>query len=417
MKKIETYFELEAGSITTKIEKGELKFLTVYRVKMNDYTLPKGHVEEKETLEDASKRETLEETGHSIEIVDFIDSFEYKVKEKKNNKEFYIIRRVYYFLGDVVGEIVEAENPDEKEGRTIPNWLSYEDALNKLTYDNDKNLIKEVFKKHNEKIELAIYAKNIYNQLLKIINNEVNLKKEILKLGIVGSINDSESVKMWSDLDILFIIKSDENGNINTDILLKLKQINKNLSYTYPNIEIAFLAHTYDDFEKYVSFGYLENYKFASFSIENDDVDFVEYIENVINDRALSSEIKKRYSIYHLRHFRFNLIRKVISAGDDKIALKMVIDKTIETMILYLTYFDKNIKGKFNRMSLLGDLPVDEEIMIIYSKALEKRKNWELEKSSEEKIREWLDNFIKVESFLLKDNLYNVPEELMNKNK
>ncbi len=144
MKKIETYFELEAGSITTKIEKGELKFLTVYRVKMNDYTLPKGHVEEKETLEDTSKRETLEETGHSIEIVDFIDSFEYKVKEKKNNKEFYIIRRVYYFLGDVVGEIVEAENPDEKEGRTIPNWLSYEDALNKLTYDNDKNLIQSM---------------------------------------------------------------------------------------------------------------------------------------------------------------------------------------------------------------------------------------------------------------------------------
>ncbi len=157
MKKIETYFELEAGSITTKTEKGKLKFLTVYRVKMNDCTLPKGHIEKKESLEAAAQRETLEETGYPITTVDFIDSFEYKVKEKKYGKESYIIRRVYYFLGKIIGKKLKMENPDKKEGETIPEWLSYEDALNKLTYDTDKSLIKKVFKKYKKKTKFSLF--------------------------------------------------------------------------------------------------------------------------------------------------------------------------------------------------------------------------------------------------------------------
>jgi len=49
MKKLETYFEPEAGSATIKIEKEKLKFLVVHRVKMNDYVLPKGHIKQRET--------------------------------------------------------------------------------------------------------------------------------------------------------------------------------------------------------------------------------------------------------------------------------------------------------------------------------------------------------------------------------
>ena len=71
MKKLKTYFELEAGSITTRVsEGGKLEFLTIYRVKMDDFTLPKGHVEDKESLEEASAREATEETGYPVETKD-----------------------------------------------------------------------------------------------------------------------------------------------------------------------------------------------------------------------------------------------------------------------------------------------------------------------------------------------------------
>lgn len=150
MKKIKTYFELEAGSVTTKIENGILKFLIIRRIKMNDYTLPKGHVEEGESLEETSSRETFEETGNQIRIKDFVDSFEYKVKEEKNGEEVYIIRRVYFYSAEVQGNPVEANNPDLKEGETIPIWVPYEKALENFTYETDKNVIKKFFISNNK---------------------------------------------------------------------------------------------------------------------------------------------------------------------------------------------------------------------------------------------------------------------------
>jgi len=116
IKKIKTYFEIEAGSITTKIEDGELKFLIIYRKKMDDYTLPKGHVEDGESLEDTAVRETFEETGFNIKIKDSIGSFEYKVKERRNDKESYVIRRVYNFLGEVIDGKANGKNIDINEG-------------------------------------------------------------------------------------------------------------------------------------------------------------------------------------------------------------------------------------------------------------------------------------------------------------
>lgn len=176
MKKIKTHFELEAGAIITKTKNNELKFLTIYRVNMDDYTFPKGHVEDGESLEDASRRETLEETGHSVEIKNLVGSFEYRVKEEKDGEEVFFIRRVYYFSGFLTGDVVEANNPDLKEGKIIPNWLTYEEALEKLTYDTDKDLIRKVYPQN--KISNNNYLKNITKEPTgKIKINHGNTRK------------------------------------------------------------------------------------------------------------------------------------------------------------------------------------------------------------------------------------------------
>jgi hypothetical protein len=64
------------------------------------------------------------------------------------------------------------------------------------------------------------YSKKIYSKVLDSVNGDDSIKEDVLKIGLVGSVNDNESVASWSDLDILFILKSDSLGNINTDILL-----------------------------------------------------------------------------------------------------------------------------------------------------------------------------------------------------
>lgn len=411
MQKINTHFEIEAGAIVTKIHDGKLKFLTIHRIKMNDYTLPKGHVEVRESLEDAARREVYEETGHRVEIENFIDSFEYKVKESKDGNDIFIIRRVYYFSGSVGGEVVEADNPDGKEGKTIPEWLSYEDALKKFTYDTDKNLIKKVYFAINVNANnhIAVITKRIFNS----IKSSDILFKNILKFGVTGSFNDGEFSNGWSDLDYMFIIKSDNLGNINESILIKLRELHTKISLEYPNMEISFLTHTYDDFEKYVAFEYLNHYKVTNFLIENDLVNFQKYIEKIIKERNIPDETKKRYAIYHLRHFRFNLLRKVVSTSDDKHALKLIIDKLVETMILYMTYYGKSIQGKDSRLQAMNQLQIDNDIIDIFREALDKRKVWKDVKVNLGDIDKWIVNFERVLHFILKDNLYNTPEELI----
>jgi hypothetical protein len=71
------------------------------------------------------------------------------------------------------------------------------------------------------------YSKKIYSKVLDSVNGDDSIKEDVLKIGLVGSVNDNESVASWSDLDILFILKSDSLGNINTDILLKLRELNE----------------------------------------------------------------------------------------------------------------------------------------------------------------------------------------------
>lgn len=57
----------KAGAIILSEDKKSI--LLIYRGKQQDYTFPKGHVEENEKLEEAMRREILEETGLTIKEI------------------------------------------------------------------------------------------------------------------------------------------------------------------------------------------------------------------------------------------------------------------------------------------------------------------------------------------------------------
>ena len=260
------------------------------------------------------------------------------------------------------------------------------------------------------------YSKDIYSKVLEYISDDECVSDEVLKIGLVGSVNDDESVDTWSDLDILFILKCDATGNIKTSTLLRLRELNKKISSIFADVEISFLTHTYDDLEKYVSFGYLENYKFASFDVDNDFINFTEYIDQIIEKRGIKNLIRKRYTIYHLRHFRFNLIRKVLLIRDTKGAIKQIVDKIIETMILVSIYNDENIKGKKDRLSLIRELVDDQDVLSIYEESFKNREQWAEISFVEDDLGIWLDKFIKIENYLLEKHMEDTPEELININ-
>ncbi|MBI5227867.1 NUDIX domain-containing protein [Candidatus Micrarchaeota archaeon] len=100
------------------------------------WDFPKGHVEKGEDEIDTAKRETLEETGVDdlVFVPDFREhiSYYYSMKGKKFYKD------VYFFLAKT--SITKIKLSHEHIGF---EWLSYEEAISRLTYDNAKEILKK----------------------------------------------------------------------------------------------------------------------------------------------------------------------------------------------------------------------------------------------------------------------------------
>lgn len=97
---------------------------------------PKGHIEADETERNAAIRETKEETNIEVEIEEGRIYTENYITDKGNYKEV-----IYYTAKKVSGEVKKQES----EIREV-KWFPIEEALEKLTYDNTRNLLKKIIK-------------------------------------------------------------------------------------------------------------------------------------------------------------------------------------------------------------------------------------------------------------------------------
>lgn len=124
--------EKSCGAVVYKIENGEKMFL-IEHMKMGHYSLPKGHVEEDETEIETAKREILEET--SLEVL--IDSSFREVITYSPMEDS--IKDVVYFIGKIIGGTMKNQESEVSE----IYFLKFNEALDLLTYENDKNVLKK----------------------------------------------------------------------------------------------------------------------------------------------------------------------------------------------------------------------------------------------------------------------------------
>ncbi len=128
-------------------EEGALSFLVIKRFdkdKQTDhYRLVKGGVEQNETSEQAAIREVGEEVGiNDIIRSDFLCHYGYVGGEIRHEVDVYLI-----FVDPRDTEVsVDSRN---EGGFTIKNaaWLSSDDAITKLTFEDEKKLIVESVEK------------------------------------------------------------------------------------------------------------------------------------------------------------------------------------------------------------------------------------------------------------------------------
>lgn len=145
-KNISHSIEQEAGTVLYRRLNDEIQFLVIHRNKQGDWTLPKGHVEESETLEECALRELSEETGWSGRVIGSVGEINYQYSEKDTN----LIRRVnvQYFL---VEPIIEDSSLINKEEVQETRWLSNKsDWSSELTYNTDIEIIQKALKLIND---------------------------------------------------------------------------------------------------------------------------------------------------------------------------------------------------------------------------------------------------------------------------
>ena len=121
---------LKAGAIILSKENPD-KILIIYRNAQHDFSLPKGHLETNETLEQCAIRETKEETGLDIVLLKTLSKTYYSNKSDGNVETTYYLARS------------SNDNTVLPESGVKVYWLSIEQALEKISYENLRQLLKE----------------------------------------------------------------------------------------------------------------------------------------------------------------------------------------------------------------------------------------------------------------------------------
>lgn len=129
--------EKSAGAIVYRTE-GSKKLYLLLHYEEGHWDFPKGHVEKGESEEETIRREVREETGiKDIVFEDFRESIHYFYKREGKT----IFKEVVFRLASTREKDVKLSF--EHVGY---KWLSYEEALSQLTYDNAKELLKKAHK-------------------------------------------------------------------------------------------------------------------------------------------------------------------------------------------------------------------------------------------------------------------------------
>lgn len=124
--------EAAGGLVCRTTSKGAVKVLLVHRPRYDDWSFPKGKLEDGEDHRSAAVREVREETGLRCRLRDELPEIRYEDHKGRP-------KRVRYWLMDAV------------DGEFVPNcevdavrWCTVDDAVDALSYAHDAALLAEV---------------------------------------------------------------------------------------------------------------------------------------------------------------------------------------------------------------------------------------------------------------------------------
>jgi bis(5'-nucleosidyl)-tetraphosphatase len=142
------YDEISAGAVLHVMDKNfEINYL-ILNYSYGHWDFPKGNIESGETEIETIKREVMEETG--IIDIKLIEGFRQQISYKYRKKSKLVNKTVIYYL---------AETKSNKVVLSFEHvnfaWLNFKDALDKLSFDNSKRVLKNAKEFLSNNIKLS----------------------------------------------------------------------------------------------------------------------------------------------------------------------------------------------------------------------------------------------------------------------
>ena len=122
---------MAAGGIVLRRETPP-RFAVVRLRKRNEWVLPKGKLDDGETARAAAEREVLEETGHDVEVHEFLGTLVYESGGRS--------KVVHYWRMDAGGKPVRGLMSDIRE----VDWLPLDAALDRLSRSYERTFLENV---------------------------------------------------------------------------------------------------------------------------------------------------------------------------------------------------------------------------------------------------------------------------------
>ncbi|HEY9514523.1 MAG TPA: NUDIX hydrolase [Gemmatimonadaceae bacterium] len=126
--------ETSAGGVVFRKDGGEPLFLLI-RDSYDNWGFPKGHLEDGELPECAALREVEEETGLcELRLGEAIETIDWRFRFRGR-----LIHKVCHFY--LMESGTSATSPQLEEGITACDWLTLDEALERISYANARGVL------------------------------------------------------------------------------------------------------------------------------------------------------------------------------------------------------------------------------------------------------------------------------------